>query len=126
MNDFPVLFSDDEIDALISKKHVSASAIAPRRLMSDSEQLIHSIAAVHLKFPHIVKKVKLMWGTDELQHYLAKLINETERPKTIQHPEGGKRQGFPPEMMSHLLKIHNIHFRSLGNPLPSIDWRGVM
>ena len=60
----------------------------------------------------------VLFSEDELDAWLNKLITETHRSN------GDQRRGFPPEIMNHLLKIYNIHFRSLGKPIPILaDWK---
>ena len=114
MSDFPVLFSDDEFEKIVSKSIPKSS----QDYLSDPEQLIESMAAISKGFPHILSKIELLWGSDELDAWLNKLITETHRSN------GDQRRGFPPDIMNHLLKIYNIHFRSLGKPIPILtDWK---
>lgn len=115
MDAFPALFSDEEFDSFFKERQSSSSEPAAR-VLSDPEQLIQSIATISVRFPHITTRIEAIWGSNELQEYLSRLITETQRSN------GDKRQGFPPDIMAHLLKIHNIHFRSLGKPLPTLDW----
>lgn len=54
---------------------------------------------VRERFPRIAKAIELMWGTRELESYLGKLII-TEREN---------REGFPPDVLSALLRISRQH-----------------
>lgn len=52
------------------------------------------------RFPHILTKIKLMWGTPELDYYLSQLSNREY--SLISH-------GLPPEVMSELHMISVAH-----------------
>ncbi len=50
-------------------------------------------------FPRIVESIVLMWGHRELDIYLTRLAVD----------ERGDRQGFPPEIISDLMFLSQLH-----------------
>lgn len=67
-----------------------------------TEQALHDIHLdVYLsKFPHILEKVKLFWGTQDLWSYVTELgIGARD----------GKRQGLPPDVMRALIRAADIN-----------------
>jgi len=112
---FPDLFTEAEFDRQIELIKDKAGP----RLMGDPEQLIHSIAYLSTTYQKIAQAVETTWGSEELQGYLVGLITDS----TDQH--GNLRQGFPPDVMEHLLKLHNLHFRSIGMEIPRLSLWGT-
>jgi hypothetical protein len=51
------------------------------------------------KFPKVAEQIALKWGTVGLQDYLGKIIFD----------ERGGRQGFPMEIVSALMQLHEYH-----------------
>ena len=114
---FPVLMSSEDVDRKIDELRVS-SCRSKVRPMSPPEQLVHSLAALHARFPHICNRVELLWGTPELSSWLRNLVMDAV------HEDGKPRQGFPPEVMEHILKVCNIHSASCGETVPKLwDFR---
>lgn len=89
---FPKLFSVDELDNLPN--------VAPITTVQQ-----HTIT-IRSKIPRIANAIELLWGTVELQQYLANLIIDDQHYET-----GISRQGFDPDVMHALLAIHNAHIR---------------
>lgn len=107
---FPSLLSSEEFDSRLET--IKAKERTKERHLCDAEQLVESIAALSRSFPHVTKRIEALWGSPELSAYLSSLVMETTRRC------GAKRRGFPAQAMHHVLKIHNIHFRSTGKALP--------
>lgn len=92
--EFPKLFSSDELeDRMYDKPQVTLVAIEP-----DPRVVIKQ------HHPHISDKVELLWGTPELHNYLNSLIIDDRHYRT-----GETRQGFRPEVIAALMKLHQQH-----------------
>lgn len=52
------------------------------------------------KFPHIGKRIELMWGSNECAVYINSLLTDTR---------DGKRKGFPREVADALFRLSNLH-----------------
>lgn len=61
------------------------------------ENLIAELKEVH---PHIAIKVELLWGTEELDVYLSKLLLDTR---------DGQRQGFQPNVATLLMLLQDLN-----------------
>lgn len=117
--DFPELLSSEELDAKLAERSEPTQVLAyPRNNpgLPEPQQLVTSLATIGSRFNHIYERVLLLWGSDELDSYLSKLVTETERPN------GDKRQGFPPAILEHILIVYNIHHRYLGKPIDISQW----
>lgn len=56
------------------------------------------------KFPHVIKKLELMWGEPEIKPLLESLLDDTRSA------EGGSfRQGFPLSVLTDLQSLIDIH-----------------
>lgn len=95
---FPTLFDPDANDRPI------APVVPPP---------VNHFVVVRTKFPRIAESIRLLWGTPELQKYLADLIIDDQHYDT-----GSSRQGFPQDVMASLLVIYNKH--SAGAPITDI------
>ena len=84
---------------------------AQRESKLDQNESFKTIAA---RFPRIAKHLRLTWGSKEFRHYIDQLLNDTR---------GGKRQGFPPEVLFALHKIVEEHDRQ--NPDCAVVFRDV-
>jgi len=73
-----------------------------------------SFKTIAARFPRIAKRLRLAWGSKEFRHYIDGLLNDTR---------GGKRQGFPPEVLFALNKIVEEHDRQ--NPDCAVIVRDV-
>lgn len=73
-----------------------------------------SYKTIDARFPRIAKHLRLVWGSKEFRHYVDQLLNDTR---------GGKRQGFPPEVLFALHKIIEEHDRQ--NPDCAVIVRDV-
>lgn len=73
-----------------------------------------SYKTIDARFPRIAKRLRLAWGSKEFRHYVDQLLNDTR---------GGKRQGFPPEVLFALHKIIEEHDRQ--NPDCAVVMRDV-
>ena len=73
-----------------------------------------SYKTIDARFPRIAKRLRLAWGSKEFRHYVDQLLNDTR---------GGKRQGFPPEVLFALHKIIEEHDRQ--NPDCAVVVRDV-
>ena len=60
---------------------------------------------VGFDFPHVVPKLKLLIGHPEFEMGINKLIVD----------DRGGRQGFPPRIMSLLLKLSKLHTEKYGH-----------
>jgi len=63
-------------------------------------QNIDHFNIINTRFPHIGKKITLLWGYKEFVVYMNTLLTETR---------GDTRQGFPPNVGSALLNLLHIH-----------------
>lgn len=70
----------------VKKAEPSSPEIPPRQIIKE-------------KYPRLSPKIELLWGSPELQHFLEQTLF-TDRPN---------RQGFPPDVMSALMKIYAEH-----------------
>ena len=77
----------------------------------DQNESFQTIAA---RFPRIAKRLRLAWGSKEFRRYVDELLNDTR---------GGKRQGFPPEVLFALYKVVEEHDRQ--NPDCAVIVRDV-
>lgn len=76
---------------IVSPKAPAAPALPPG-IASD-------FLLIQQRFPKISEKISLMWGTIGLQSYLSKTIFD----------ERGGRQGFPLNVVSALMRLHEYH-----------------
>lgn len=111
--EFPELFDDEEFDKLHnSNKEIKHKGILgyPKliEVKSDADQIKESLTVLARRYPNILNRIIMIWGTEEGDQYLTELITNTKTD------EGNQREGFPPDVFDHLLKIYNIHFRSMG------------
>jgi len=70
---------------------------------------------VEREYPHIVERLRLLWGYPEGSRYLNELILDTR----------GGRAGFSPAVMDELLEIANLPGNPgdpLGGPGKSVGW----
>ena len=51
------------------------------------------------KFPRIVEKIAVLWGTPQLAKYFTELLFD----------DRGGREGFPPDIMTELFRLSNFH-----------------
>ena len=51
------------------------------------------------KFPRIVEKIGILWGTVGMSRYFSEILFD----------ERGDREGFPPEVMAELFALSNYH-----------------
>ena len=51
------------------------------------------------KFPRIVEKIAVLWGTPQLARYFSELLFD----------DRGGREGFPPDIMIELFRLSNFH-----------------
>ena len=65
--------------------------IPPRQIIKD-------------KFPRISTRIEKSWGSSYLQEYLGEILFKIDR---------SDRQGFPPDVLSALMKIHAEHSKVL-------------
>lgn len=63
---------------------------------------------INSTFPHIGKKIELLWGHPELSKMLYDLLNDTRE---------GTRQGFPPNVAGAMFRIAELHSPSIGTDL---------
>ncbi len=77
-------------------------------------RIVPDVTVVVEHFPHIGQKIKLGWGSTELQKYLNSIIFD----------ERGTRRGFPVHVASALLRIHHHHGKLL--PEDASGWNGVV
>lgn len=84
--DFKLLFDEP----VAPKAETRAPEIPPRVIIKD-------------RYPRIFTQIDLTWGTPELQQYLERTLF-TDR---------NGRQGFPPDVMSALMKIYTEHTKVL-------------
>lgn len=68
---------------------------------SSIEQLLFEI---ELEYPHVAKKLELLLGYPEFEIEMQQLI--------VNQREG--RQGFAKSILSHLLKLSNLHYEKYG------------
>jgi len=66
-------------------------------------EIIHSREVLREKFPHILERIELMWGSIELNNYLERTLT-TDR---------SDRQGFPKDVIKALGQIHHEHIAFL-------------
>lgn len=72
-------------------------------------------------FPHIAKRLRVTWGRKAFAEYVNELLNDTR---------GGKRKGFPPDVLFALQKIvaehdrHNPHCAVVVRDIWSIGGAG--
>ncbi len=72
--------------------------------MIDSDAYV----CVNDRFPHVAAAIKLFWGHPEFSPYIERLLLDTSR--------GGKRRGFPLNVVNALTALmdrHNIEFPHL-------------
>jgi ankyrin repeat protein len=62
------------------------------------------------RYPRILERIALLWGTSQLDQYLQELLLDTR----------GGRQGFAPEVMSDLMFLHALHVEGK-EPAPTGD-----
>jgi hypothetical protein len=55
---------------------------------------------ISIKYPHIAKKIMLLWGSYDMHQYFLNLLYDTR---------DGKRQGFPVHDYLCIIRICNIH-----------------
>ena len=65
-------------------------------MLSENENFL----LVKEQFPHIGRKLELLWGHKECAELLHQLLNDTR---------DGKRQGFPKPVGSALFKLSVLH-----------------
>ena len=51
------------------------------------------------KFPRIVEKIAVLWGSPQLAKYFSELLFD----------DRGGREGFPPDIMIELFRLSNFH-----------------
>ena len=52
------------------------------------------------EYPHIAKAIKLLWGHHQVHTYIVRLLDDSR---------DNQRQGFPPQVMTALLNIQELH-----------------
>lgn len=57
------------------------------------------IAVIEADFPHVTKRLRLLWGSPECERYLLGLVV----------PDREGRQGFPPHVFKSVLALSNLH-----------------
>ena len=65
-------------------------------LGEDSKLYPHQTEA---KYPHIVKKISILWGTIGMSRYFNEILFD----------DRGGRGGFPAEVMTELFSLSNFH-----------------
>ena len=51
------------------------------------------------KFPRIVEKIAVLWGSPQMARYFTELLFD----------DRGGREGFPPDIMTELFRLSNFH-----------------
>jgi hypothetical protein len=64
----------------------------------------HYVSSIEKRFPRIVDKITLMWGTKEFPEFLNSLMID----------DRGDRQGFPLAVIEEMMFLHEIHGFRLG------------
>ena len=104
MSELPKIFSDDEFDKLLKSRgeaprlegdRLDNAGLRPAPKPSDG--LPES--CIEQQFPHIAKKLSVVWPSEACAMYLTDLI--------VNKREG--RQGFPAEVLEDLLLLHEIN-----------------
>jgi hypothetical protein len=115
-DELPKLFSDEEFDAqreLRERRELANHSahdirgegrVRPERKPTDG--LPES--TIEQKFPHIAKKLTLMWASEACAVYISSL-SVSDRPN---------RQGFPAEVMEDLMMLHEINEMLMKTPAP--------
>jgi hypothetical protein len=85
------------------------SAPAKTQVKIDEEP---PLIIIERKFPRIARSIETLWGHRELDDYLTNLI--------LADRTG--REGFPPETLNALLKLHNQHGARFSFPSEEKSW----
>lgn len=59
------------------------------------------IPVLRQMFPKIANNIEFLWGSQELENYLSKLV--------LQHPER-HQEGFPPEALKEIISVQDKVF----------------
>lgn len=68
--------------------------------MDKIETKEHYFEIINEKYSRIGKKLEFLWGTEDFNLVIHKLINDSRN---------GTRSGFPAKVADALLKLHKIH-----------------
>ena len=60
---------------------------------------------LELQFPHLLEKIMSLWGSPEFDSHLNQLMLDKRE---------NRRQGFPPEVASEILRLSIIHTSQYG------------
>ena len=107
--EWPTLFSLDEIDDFHDSKLQVIDYNSHHRVETIDELLME----LEFHFPHVATRLTFLAGTEEFDKEINDLVIDTT----------GKRKGFPPEVISILLKLSSAHEHKYGNSLKSNVWK---
>lgn len=74
-------------------------AVAAHAASSFNAEISHDISLVQELYPRIGEKIKQLWGTIDLNHYLTSIIFD----------DRGGRQGFPEHVANALFRVYENH-----------------
>jgi hypothetical protein len=103
-SDLPKILSDDEFEKLLQARE-KATRAENDRWDNSGVRPVHQASdglpecCIEQQFPHIAKKLTVVWPSEACALYIADLIVNTR----------GSRQGFPPEILEDLLMLHEIN-----------------
>jgi hypothetical protein len=72
----------------------SANPVSPLSI-----DILNDISVVHELYPRISEKIKQLWGSSDLNHYLNSIIFD----------DRGGRQGFPEQVANALIRVYENH-----------------
>ena len=75
------------------------SAVTANAASSFSTEILHDISLVHELYPRIGEKIRQLWGSIDLNHYLNSIIFD----------DRGGRQGFPEHVANALFRVYENH-----------------
>lgn len=110
-DELPKLFSDEEFNEqrqLRERRELADRRTAERRVAPMGRRLTDGLpeSTIEQKFPHIAKKLTLVWRSEGCAAYIASL-SVADRPG---------RQGFPAEVMEDLMMLHEINDMLIDKP----------
>lgn len=79
--------------------------------------VVPDVSVIREHYPNIGNKISALWGSVQLHNFLNQIIID----------DRGDRQGFPPPIVSALLRIYQYHTTLVPQAIPPADtWDHVL